>query len=120
LTDPATIDHSRGPSLASGELRAAVAMTEAIPGTRGSGVPGVAHGPRALPVRRAAHGWRAGSARLAGGHGWRAGKAAPSGLPVNKSQQVKKRRLERFFFTAGEKFTSREKFTGKPACNRGA
>jgi hypothetical protein len=41
-------------------------------------------------------------------------------LPVNKLQSVKKRRLERFFFTPGEKFTYGEKFTGKTARSRGA
>jgi hypothetical protein len=47
------------------------------------------------------------------------GKALAAGLPVNKSQPVKKRRPERFFFTLGEKFTSHEQFTGKAAFSRG-
>jgi hypothetical protein len=35
-----------------------------------------------------------------------AGKTVPPDFEVNKSQPVKKRHLERFFFTSGEKFTS--------------
>jgi hypothetical protein len=48
------------------------------------------------------------------------GQTASSDLPVNKSQRVKKRRYERFFFTVGKKFTSKEKFTGKAASDRDA